>query len=186
MNRLFIILFFVCTLKANAQEIRGKDIKTLKRIEDSLATFSKDMIFATEASARFNADSAFIKTLVRALKTPYSFSYRFDSIKTVSKIYAPDSSFRIFTWQIERDESYFRQFGTIQLHTKDGTLKLFPLYDESDYVANPVDSVRSGKNWIGSIYYNIVMKEYKGKKYYTLLGFDDNDVVSTRKWIEIL
>jgi len=186
MKRLFTILFFVSALQVNAQEISNKDIKTLKQVEDSLQTYSNDMIVGAEASARFNADSAFIKTLVRALKTPYSFYYPFDSIKTVSKIYPPDSSFRIFTWQIERDQSYFKQFGALQLHTKDGTLKLFPLFDESDYVANPVDSVRSNKNWIGSIYYNIVMKEYKGKKYYTLLGFDDNDLVSTKKWIEVL
>jgi hypothetical protein len=186
MKRLFTILFFVSALQANAQKISNQDIKTLKQVEDSLQTYSRDMIFADEASARFNADSAFIKTLVRALKIPYSFSYSFDSIKTVSKIYSPDSTFRIFTWQIERDESYFRQFGAIQLQTKDGSLKLFPLYDESDYVANPIDSVRGNRNWIGSIYYNIVLREYKGKKYYTLLGFDDNDLVSTKKWIEVL
>src|SRR3954451_12217745 len=128
-------------------------MKALKQVEESLKTYSHDMISAAEASARFNADSAFIKTLVSALKTPYSFSYPFDSIKTVSKISAPDSSFRIFTWQIERDESYFRQFGSIQLRTKDGSLKLFPLYDESDYSSSPTDSVRSNQNWIGAIYY---------------------------------
>jgi len=186
MKRLLSILIIAGALHVNAQKISSRDIKTLKQVEDSLADYSKNMIFAAEASARFNADSAFIKTLVRALKTPHSFSYPFDSIKTVSKIYAPDSSFRIFTWQIERDESYFKQFGAIQLHTKDGSLKLFPLYDQSDYLANPVDSVRGNRNWVGSIYYNIVMKEYKDKKYYTLLGFDDNNLESTKKWIEVL
>jgi hypothetical protein len=83
MKRLFTILFFFSTLQANAQKIASKDMKTLKQVEDSLQTYSSDMISAAEASARFNADSAFIKTLVRALKTPYSFSYPFDSIKTV-------------------------------------------------------------------------------------------------------
>ena len=112
---------YVCMRKQIIQYI-----KQLKQIEDTLAIYSHDMIFATDASARFNADSAFIKTFVRGLKTEHSFSYPFDSLKSVSKIYAPDSSFRIFSWQIERDESYFRQFGAIQLNTKDGSLKLFP------------------------------------------------------------
>jgi hypothetical protein len=186
MKRLFTILFFIACLQANAQKVSNENIKTLKKVEDTLATYSRDMIFAADASARFNADSVFIKTLVRALKTPHSFSYPFDSLKTVSKIYAPDSSFRIFTWQIEKDESYFRHYGAIQLHTKDGSLKLFPLYDESAYAIVPTDSVRTSKNWIGAIYYSIAMKEYKGKKYYTLLGFDDNDFVTTKKWIEVL
>jgi hypothetical protein len=186
MKRLLIFLFFIACLQAHAQKINTHDIKTLKQAEDSLAVYSKDMIFAADAAARFSADSAFIKIFVRALKTLHSFSYPFDSVKTVSKIYASDSSFRIFTWQIERDESYFKQFGAIQLNTTDGSLKLTPLYDESDYAKNPVDSVRGNRNWIGCIYYNIVMKEYKDKKYYTLLGFDDNDFVSTKKWIEVL
>ena len=72
------------------------------------------------------------------------------------------------------------------MKTADGSLKLFPLYDKSDFAANPADSARSSQNWIGAIYYNIIAKDYKGKKYYTLLGFDDNDFVSSRKWIDVL
>ena len=182
MKRLITILCFVCSLNAVAQT---DNLNYLKQEEDTLAKYSKDMITAQDASKRFYADSVFIRTLVRALRTPYSFSYPFDSVN-VSKIYAPDSSFRIFTWEVERDESYYKQFGAIQMRTKDGSLDLVPLFDGSDGVSNPADSVRNNKNWIGAIYYKIVMKEYKGKKYYTLLGFDDNDFVSTKKWIEVL
>jgi hypothetical protein len=185
MKRILTVLFCLTCFTAVAQGT-NEDTKTLKKIEDTLSGYGHDMIFDSDASGRFFADSIFIRTFVRALKTPYSFSYPFDSIKTVSKIYAPDSSFRIFTWQIERDESYYRQYGTIQFHTKDGSLKLVPLFDASDNTSNAIDSVRNNRNWIGAIYYNIIMKEFKGKKYYTLLGFDDNDFVSTKKWIEVL
>lgn len=185
MKKILGILLLVPSLWGKAQT-NPSTIKQLKQIEDTLTRYSHDMIFATDPSARFNADSLFIKTFVRALKSPHSFEYPFDSIQTISKIYAPDSTFRIFTWQIERDESYYRQYGAIQINTKDGALHLVPLYDQSDYSANLVDSVRTNRNWIGALYYNIVMKQYKGKKYYTLLGYDDNDITSTRKWIEVL
>jgi hypothetical protein len=185
MKRIFTIFILIACLRVSAQKA-SENIRVSKQVEDSLAEYSHAMIFAADASSRFYADSVFIKVFVRALKTPYSFSYPFDSILTVSKIYAPDSSFRIFSWQIERDESYYQQFGAIQLYTKDGSLKLIPLFDESDYAVNPVDSIRSNRNWIGALYYNIVLKEYKGKKYYTLLGYDDNDMASTKKWIEVL
>lgn len=46
------------------------------------------------------ADSAFTKTLVRALQIKNSFYYPFDSVLGVSKLYAPDTSFRIITWSI--------------------------------------------------------------------------------------
>ena len=72
------------------------------------------------------------------------------------------------------------------MNTPDGSLKLFPLFDVSEYTSSPTDSIRTSNNWIGAIYYNIIMKEYKGKKYYTLFGYDDNDFGSTRKWLEVL
>ncbi|WP_457832243.1 hypothetical protein, partial [Staphylococcus aureus] len=56
----------------------------------------------------------------------------------------------------------------------------------SEFTDNPTDSVRTNENWIGALYYNIILKEYNGKKYYTLLGYDENDARTTRKWIEVL
>ncbi len=181
---IFIILLFISgTLKAQISEA---DISSLKKQDDSLAYYSRKMIFDSFAENRFHYDSVFIRKLVQSLKTPYSFDYPYDSAVTVSRLYAPDSTFRIFTWQLQRDQSYYHQEGAIQVKTRDGSLKLFPLFDASDYTSAPTDSVRSNKNWIGAIYYNIVVKEFKGKKYYTLFGYDDNDFTSTRKWLEVL
>jgi hypothetical protein len=185
--RLYLFFIFVVTVTSvQAQKMNSTDHQKLSITEDSLKVYAKQMIFGDNVSARFNADTIFIKNLVQALQIPYSFYYPFDSIITVSKIYAPDSSFRIFTWQLERDESYFRQYGAIQMNTSDGSLKLFPLFDISDFSSQPIDSARNINNWIGAIYYGIVMKEAGVKKYYTLLGFDDNDFTSTKKWIEVL
>ncbi|WP_315814313.1 hypothetical protein [Paraflavitalea speifideaquila] len=72
------------------------------------------------------------------------------------------------------------------MQTRDGSLKLFPLFDASMYTKNPMDSARSARNWIGAIYYRIIMKEHNGKRYYTLLGFDDFSVNSNKKWMEVL
>lgn len=186
MHKIFFIFFILVSYTTNAQHINASDEKKLQSIEDTLTPFAKQMIFDSVTENRFYADSVFTKTLVRALKVPYSFYYPFDSVITVSIQYAPDSLFRIFTWQLERDEAYFRQHGAIQMNTKDGFLKLFPLIDKSDVAANPTDSVRDNLNWIGGIYYGLVSKEFKGKKYYTLFGYDDNDIISTKKWLDVL
>ena len=181
---IFIFLLSIsATLKAQISET---GIASLKNQEDSLAFYSHKIIFDSFAENRFHYDSVFIRKLVQSLKMPYSFEYPFDSLTTVSRLYAPDSTFRILTWQVQRDESYYHQEGAIQINTKDGSLKLFPLFDASDYTSTPTDSIRTNKNWIGAIYYNIVMREFKGKKYYTLFGYDDNDFSSTRKWLEVL
>ena len=185
MHRYILPILLLVTLSAKAQ-ITAADLKSLKIQEDSLQYFSHEMIFDSFAENRFHYDSVFIRAFVKSLKTTNSFQYPFDSIQTVSKLYAPDSTFRIFTWQLQRDESYYRQEGAIQMKTKDGSLKLFPLIDVSDFSSLPYDSVRTNKNWIGALYYKIVLKEFKGKKYYTLIGYDDNDFTSTRKWLEVL
>lgn len=179
---LAVLMCCFSTLRAQSHALQQE----LRKMEDSLKVFSDEMINSYDASARFRADSLFVRGLVRALKVPYSFSYPFDSIQTVSRLYAPDSSFRIFTWQLKKDEYVYLQKGAIQMKTRDGSLKLYPLFDYSMFTSAPVDSVRTNNNWIGAIYYKIVMKEDRGKKYYTLLGFDDFSISSNKKWIEVL
>jgi len=148
--------------------------------------FAFDIVNAETPEARFRADSQFIRSLVKALRQPNSFYYPFDSLQTISRLYAPDSTFRIFTWQFKKDNLMFLQEGAIQINQPDGSLKLFPLFDASMFTANPLDSVRTRLNWIGAIYYRIVEKKWLGKNYYTLLGFDDYSENSNKKWMEVL
>jgi hypothetical protein len=65
-------------------------------------------------------------------------------------------------------------------------LKLLPLRDVSEFSAKPEDSARTRMNWIGAVYYNIVKTQFKGKNYYTLFGFDNNNAESSLKWIDVL
>ena len=132
--------------------------------EDSLKGFAYNIVNADSATARFRADSQFIRSLVRTLKLPYSFAYPFDSLQTISRLYAPDSSFRIFTWEFKKDELVYLQEGAIQMNEPDGSLKLFPLFDASMFTSKPLDSVRTRHNWIGAIYYRIIHKTWRGKK----------------------
>jgi len=181
-------LLFVSLFMANLSFSQGwsaSDEKELAKKEDSLKKLAKQIVFSGDAAISLRADSLFVRTFVRALKTRNSFFYPFDSV-AISKLYPPDSSFRIFTWQWQKDEYVYLQRGAIQMRTPDGSLKLIPLHDASMFTRKPEDSVRTNVNWIGAIYYKIIQKEYKGKKYYTLLGFDDYTVSSNKKWMDVL
>lgn len=160
--------------------------KEFRRKEDSLKVFADQLVNAENPSDRLRSDSFFIRVLVRALKAKNSFYYPFDSLFSISRLYAPDSSFRIFTWQYKKDEYLYLQEGAIQMNQPDGSLKLFPLFDVSMFTAKPNDSARGPRNWIGAIYYRIIGKTYNGNKYYTLLGFDDYNLSSNKKWMEVL
>jgi hypothetical protein len=187
MNRKIAVTCLLLLL-AGTSTFAQKSVKVPNLVahEDSLQRFADSMINGNDPAVRFRADSNFVRGLVRSLKTPYSFYYPFDSLETISRLYAPDSTFRIITWQLKKDEYIFLQKGAIQMNTPDGSLKLFPLFDASMFTPRPMDSARTHKNWIGAIYYRVIMKENKGKKYYTLLGFDDFNVSSNKKWMEVL
>ncbi|MEI6945734.1 hypothetical protein V9K67_00940 [Paraflavisolibacter sp. H34] len=187
MKKFFLILFTVFLFAAaGAQKIAPADLKLLQRREDTLKALAKNLIVKEESGDRMRSDSLFVRTLVRGLQVKHSFYYPFDSVKGISRLYAPDSSFRLFTWSVALDELYNRQRGAIQYKTPDGSLKLVALRDFSEFTAAPLDSLRSKDNWIGAVYYNIIKTQYNGKNYYTLFGIDNYSVRSTRKWIDVL
>ena len=187
MKKSFILLslIFISSLSF-AQGIGKAELKLLSQKEDSLLTYSAQIIQGINADNRFNADSSFTRVLVRALKTKNSFHYPFDSLQTISILYAPDSAFRIFTWQLVINENVIRQHGAIQMKTGDGSLKLFRLIDKSDVTTNIADTIANNDGWIGAIYYKIILKKSGNQNYYTLLGFDENNIRSSRKIIEVL
>jgi hypothetical protein len=162
MKRFLSLVLVLFCLQVAAQ--RKSDSKAaaaapspIAQIEESIKDYALGIMNAEDMIDRFRADSLFTRGLVQALRQPNSFQYRFDSLTTISKIYAPDSS-----------------------------LKLFPLFDHSDYSDNPFDSIRTPANWIGAVYYGIVQKSFNNKQFYTLLGYDESNARSTKKWMEVL
>ncbi|RYZ29605.1 MAG: hypothetical protein EOO10_05745 [Chitinophagaceae bacterium] len=184
----FIASLFFSTTVFSQRKISSADVRVLQKKEDSLKVFAKAFLTEAETADRMRQDSLFIKTLIRSLQVKHSFYYPFDSVKGVSHLYAPDSSFRIFTWQLSFDNDYAfnRQRGAIQLQTQDGSLRLIPLLDYSEYADNPLDSARTRNNWIGAVYYNIIKTQHNGKNYYTLFGFDGNSYRTNKKWLDVL
>jgi len=183
---LFLSLLMSVAVSSFSQKISTADMKKLRLKEDTLKDYSFYLNTDSLTEDRMISDSAFTKTLVRSLQIKNSFYYPFDSVVGISKLYAPDTSFRIFTWVMAYDDYYVRQRGAIQLRTPDGSLKLLPLRDFSEFTNKPLDSVRTRGNWIGAMYYNIIKTQFKGKNYYTLFGFDNNNAMSSMKWIEVM
>lgn len=177
---------FIIQFSAPAQRFSAAEKTFLNKKQDSLQLLADKIVNGINSSDRLKADSLFTKVFVRALKTTYSYNFHFDSLYAVSKLYAPDSSFRIFTWQLIINDNVIRQHGAIQMKTADGSLKLFPLIDKSDITTNMSDTIANQFGWMGAVYYKIIDTKYQGRTYYTLLGYDENNIRSNKKIIEIL
>lgn len=187
MRAVYLILIIIISgTSLYSQGLSKQNVALMKKKEDSLKSLSMQIIQGRNSSDRFVADSHFTRMFVRALKTPYSFNYKFDSLITISQVIPKDSTFRIFTWQLIVNDRITRQHGAIQIKTPDGSLQLFPLIDKSDVMSNMIDTVGDNNGWMGALYYHIIQKEAAGKKYYTLLGYDENDMNSNKKIVEVL
>ena len=129
---LAVIILLLSSIQGSSQLISRADKKKLEVKEDSLAQIARFMITDTLEVGRLLAYKDFVPTFIRALQVKNSFYYPFDSVLGISKLYAPDSSFRIFTWYVEIDDYSGWQRGFIQMRTPDGSLKGFRLPDRSE------------------------------------------------------
>lgn len=183
---LFYGLLITSVAVAQKSPLKSTDRTQLEYKQDTLRKLSESLNTDSIQALRMKADSQFTRVLVRSMQIRHSFYFPFDSLVGISKLYAPDSTFRILTWNLSYDDYYHRQRGVIQMRTTDGSLRIFPLRDVSEFVENPLDSARDRMNWIGAVYYNMIRTQHAGTDYYTLFGFDPNGVMSSMKWIEVL
>lgn len=181
-----ILFLFSILISLMVQAQTASNLKEMKERSDSLKIFAYAMVNDMDAGDRYQACMELIPHLVEALKVPYSFNYPFDSLKEVSIIYPQDSSFRIFTWAFTpNDRMSYRFYGALQMRTPDGSLKLFPFFDNSEFT-HDFDTITSNKAWIGALYYNIVSTKSKGKTYYTLFGWHGYQFRSDEKLLDVL
>lgn len=182
-----LILLSAVTLSSNAQHsFEFNNGPIMNRFQDSLIRISDDMFNASTTGERFAKNAVFIKTLVNSLKTHTSFSYPFDSLKRISIVKSPDNAFRLITWFVPLDDGTYRFFGTIQMGTKDGKLKLYPLIDNTDNISD-VNVLGNTKNWFGARYYEIMPVITSGRQpYYVLIGWKGNNTKTTKKVLDVL
>jgi hypothetical protein len=190
MKKLFLIfgllIFTFGSVEAQHSD-SNKNKQIITDLQDSLQVLSYKMINDSIEPERYNANYKLIKTLVNALKTPNSFNYSFDSLKTISIQTSPDRLFRIFSWHVMNNDGSYRYYGTIQMNNPDGKLQMFPLVDYTPLIKNVTDTITTNDKWYGAQYYRIISVLNNVKTpYYVLLGWKGNTVNSTKKVIEIL
>jgi hypothetical protein len=185
MNKVLLGCFLLCLpfFSFGQEKPEKSEFEEIKVLEDTLAVLSFAMINDSTPVKRFASCQKFIKVLVRALKNPNSFDYPFERIRTVSILYPPDSTFRIFSWQLYVDKDDYHYYGTIQMNSPE--LKMYPLIDRSGEVTNPEIGVFDNDNWYGALYYNI-MPYPKAKNKYLLFGYDAFQFFNKRKLVEVL
>lgn len=145
-----------------------------------------DLVFdAPTDNERFNANEKLLESLGNILSQSKSFSYPFSDLKRISILKSKDNKFRIFTWAVVDQEGFYENYGYIQSYNaKNNEYDLYRLYDKSDEIFNPEIAKCDDENWYGAVYYELITSENEGRKYYTLLGFNGNNIYTKKRVIE--
>lgn len=183
----FVLVALFCINTAIAQKagpVQAANLPILKEYEDTLALCAFLTINDSMPEERFAACKKLITTLVKSLKTPNSFRYPFERVKNVSILYPPDSTFRVFSWQLYVDVDDYRYYGAIQMNTPD--LKLYPLIDRSSEVQSLESDILTPDKWYGAVYYNLVPFDTDQGRQYLLFGYDGFSYFNKRKVADVL
>lgn len=182
--RYYLSFLALCLCLISRAQIAPEDVKMLKSLEDSIRIYGDTLINSQVQDNRTIASYRIIKTLSRALHIKNSYYYQWDSLLPWKIINAEDGTFRIFTWYTRSDIDLYKFYGTIQMRSD--TLRMFPLIDYSDFTDNPEQVMVDNENWYGCLYYGIKSVKAGKKTYYTLFGWDGNNMTSNRKIMDIL
>ncbi len=184
----------------------------LSELEEELKNIAQEILNNDSLEYKLEINLVFQKRLYNILQREDSYNYKFTNLKTVSRIYPEDNSFRIFTWYIT-DLTYkmCHYYGMVQrkITTKDGKTKIVvvPLIDKTDYQPAVEATVLTPENWMGALYYvpknkefgvttyegmtyrynPIKQKQVKEKyKFYVILGWNGHDISTNYKIIDTI
>ncbi len=177
----FIII--VCTMSPFISFTKGQ---SLENLENNLNNLFTELRLQKEDKNIDSVNTLILKTFRKTLATENSFNYNFEKLNKISKQISKDKKLKIYNWNLQYKDGSFKYFGFFHYKQKRNTYKIIELFDNSEEIKNPENLSLTNKNWYGALYYKIITKKYKGAKYYTLLGWDGNNLLTNKKLIETL
>ena len=182
-KRLFILSIFFVPFAIRSQiAMNAQDIAYFNKYQDTLCKLEKLLFYSKDDSIKIKSNKIFIEIFEEVLLNDLSFQFPFDSLKDIARLISPDNKFKIINWDFKRKDGTYHYFGFIQVKNGKNKYELFKLQDHSAVIKNPETHVGDNTKWFGMMYYKIIACG----DYYTLLGLDWNDKITSRKFIDIL
>lgn len=172
-----LLLALMLTTAASSQSLAAR--------EDTLITVTDSLMLSTNLEVRQRAFDELTALIVQALESDTtSWNYPFDKLQRTSVVYAPDSSFRIFSGQFFIDEDHYKYYGLIQ--RRDPSLPLIELIDSGWSRRGLAREHLDSDSWPGAVYYQLTQFEKDGKRYYLACGFNAFRMFENRKVAEVI
>ena len=178
----FILLLLIFSLSVYSQEPSYLEfVKAESRLGSMFDRLYSDSLSDVEPLL----DSLHTE-LRNALSIQGSMDFPWNGLDKIGIISSADQRVRIFTWHVMDDFDHYRYFGFVQLGMKNGKSRLYELKDNGKPQRGLFQLQQSNEDWYGKLYYQVLTNNHKRKTYYTLLGMDFNNSLSTIKTVEVI
>ena len=121
-----------------------------------------------------------------ALSLDGSMDFPWNRLDKIGIITSEDKRLRIFSWHVMDDYDHYRYYGFIQVGIKKGKTRIYELKDNGKPQRGVMKLEQTKEDWYGKLYYQVLTNSYKRKTYYTVLGMDFNNSLSTIKSVEVM
>lgn len=159
-----------------------------------LRSLQTEVFYSKKEEDRLKANKEFIKLIEAIAQDKRALDFPFDSLHDISTLAPKDKKFKLITWNIQKEDESHLFFGFLMVNNsrrvKKGFMKhedvinyeYFKLVDKSGSITNPETHIGTPDKWFGMLYYELIEQG----DYYTLLGWDGNSKLVTRKFIDAL
>jgi len=159
-----------------------------------LRSLQSEVFYSKSEENRLKANKEFIKLIEAIAQDKQALDFPFDSLHDIATLTPKDKKFKLLTWNIQKEDESHLFFGFLMVNNskrvKKGFMKYetvvnyeyFKLVDKSGSVTNPETYIGTPDKWFGMLYYELIEEG----DYYTLLGWDGNNKLVRRKFIDAL
>jgi hypothetical protein len=186
----YCIFLFIGISSSNAQkqvglktvEISGERKINIELIEQT----AFNLLNAVSEIERIQFNSELKEILINELNKEEAITNTFKGIQSISLLSPSDSAFILFNWNMPLDDgSYKFECGILHRRKAD---KQFSFFKDTIYSSTKeVEHITTNPNyWIPNLFYKIIETNTQYSKYYTLLYWNGNDLLTNIKGIDVL
>lgn len=180
------IIFILCFLSVVSFAQQTSTFSSdLEEKENELLSIINELANSVDQISKNDINKRLIDKFMKVLNNSEAMAYPFEKLTAVSNLKNKTGDFRIFTWELEEEESMISYFGIISYMVGN---KVFTdeLSDSSRMLSNPQYLRLSPERWYGALYYDLREYNFKNQRQLVLLGINRNQTLVKKKVIEIL
>lgn len=183
MKKLFFFLLIACFFPALA---KSQFQQLLMDYSDSLSMTAAKVLNAPSEQERIEANKKVLSAMRELLQYDSSFYHTFHELPTIAKLRSGDGKVRILNWNLPKDNGKHLYYAFIQYLPEKGDYRYFELKDIDSSFQHLLNFRGGIDQWPGALYYKIIERKSEFKDYYSLIGWDGNNRLSTIKVLDVL